>query len=75
MSTPAEIRAVAERRFAEHRDKEVYSPLGNMMLDTLNNGYAAMEKVSNKRLNLLGRTALYSRELNQKFNFLILSLS
>ena len=45
MSTPAEIRAVAERRFAEHRDKEIYSPLGDMMLDTIDNGYAAMENL------------------------------
>ena len=45
MSTEAEIRAVAERRFAEHRDREIYSPLGAMMLDTLDDGYAAMEKL------------------------------
>ena len=45
MSTEAEIRAVAERRFAEHRDREIYSPLGAMMLDTLEDGYAAMEKL------------------------------
>ena len=45
MSTEAEIRAVAERRFAEHRDREVYSPLGGMMLDTIDDGYRAMEKL------------------------------
>ncbi|MEC9183407.1 MAG: 2-oxopent-4-enoate hydratase, partial [Pseudomonadota bacterium] len=45
MSTEAEIQAVAERRFAEHRDREIYSPLGAMMLDTLEDGYAAMEKL------------------------------
>ncbi|MBG06493.1 MAG: hypothetical protein CMM59_20720 [Rhodospirillaceae bacterium] len=45
MSTEAEIRAVAERRFAEHRDREIYSPLGAMMLDTLDDGYSAMEKL------------------------------
>ena len=45
MSTEAQIRAVAERRFAEHRDREVYSPLGGMMLDTLEDGYKAMEKL------------------------------
>ena len=45
MSTQAEIRAVAERRFAEHRDREVYSPLGAMMLDSIDEGYQAMEKL------------------------------
>ncbi len=45
MSTDAEIRAVAERRFAEHRDREIYSPLGAMMLDSLDDAYAAMEKL------------------------------
>jgi 2-keto-4-pentenoate hydratase len=45
MSTNAQIRAVAERRFAEHRDREKYSPLGSMMLDSLDEGYRAMEKL------------------------------
>ena len=45
MSTDAEIRAVAERRFAEHRDREKYSPLGGMMLDSVDDGYRAMEKL------------------------------
>lgn len=45
MSTDAQIRAVAERRFAEHRDREKYSPLGGMMLDSVDDGYKAMEKL------------------------------
>lgn len=45
MSTEQEIRAVAERRFGEHRDREKYSPLGGMMLDSIDDAYSAMEKL------------------------------